>query len=194
MHLTLRPLCLPLAVLAATALTACGSSSKDTAAPPQASGATSASTTSMPSPTPSPSPTLLTKAEFVAKIEAVCAGVTTRLDALPKPAGEQDYATLATFAQSTLALYPPYLKQVEALVARTADKQTLTANWLTLEKADFAAQAPALKKFAADAKAGNGAAVSADAQALDALPDHSEKIAGFMSGYGLKKCAALQSS
>jgi|GEM_PF-2141203 len=191
MTIALRPLCLPLAVLAATALTACGGSSEKTAEPAQSSTTSSSST---PSPTPSPSATLLSKADFVAKMDAVCSGVITKLDRLPKPTSETDYASLDALAQGTLALFPPYIKQAETLVGQTADKETLTANWLTLEKADFATQGPALKKFVADIKARNRAAVNADLQSLDALPDHSAKIAGFMSGYGLKSCAKLQDS
>lgn len=193
MNLALRPLALPLAVLAAAALTACGSSSKDTAAGQQTTTTTSSSSTPSPTPTPTPS-AALSKAEFVSKMDAVCVDVTTKLQHLPQPTNEQDFTNIAASAQGTLALFPPYIKQAEALVAQTADKDSLTSNWLTVEKSDFAALQPALKKFIADVKAKNQPAVTADLKKLDAVPDHSETIASFMSGYGLKSCAILERS
>lgn len=186
----LRQLCLPLAVLAAVGLSACGSSSKDNAAAPQGTGATS----NTPSPTPTPSPSGLSKAEFVAKMDAVCVDFTTKVQSLPVPSDEQDYTSLSAAAEGTLKLFPQYIKQAEDLVGKSADKETLTTNWLTVEKSDFAALEPALKKFVADIKAKDQAALAADGNALDKVPDHSEAIAGFMSGYGLKSCAILQRS
>lgn len=191
MRTPLRQLCLPLALLVAVGLSACDGSSK-TATPPKTTTATSAASSS--TPTPSPSPTLLTKAEFVSKMEAVCVDFTTKLQQLPQPAAEDDYPNLAAVVEGTLKLFPAYMKQAEALVSRSADKATLTDNWLSIEKADFAALAPALKRFLADIKANNRSKFAADTRALDNAPDHSESIAGFMSGYGLKSCAILQRS
>ncbi len=198
----LRQFCLPVAVLATLGLSACGGSSQDTTAAPQAAGSTSTSASSTPSPTatptpspsPSPSPTTLTKAEFVTKMEAVCVDTNTKVDSLPQPSGAEDYAGLGAAVAGTLKLFPQYLKQAEALVAKSGDKATLTAHWLTPEKVDFAAAGPALKKFLADIKAKDRAAVAADAKALDAMPDHSAPIAKFLTGYGLKSCAALEDS
>lgn len=194
MRTSLRQLCLPAAALAAVSLSACGGSSKDAAAPGRATAATSTSVSATPSPTPTPSPATLSKAEFVSKMEAVCLDFTTRIDGLPQPASQQDFATIATDIQGTLTLYPQYIRQADALVNRSADKARLTRSWLSVEKSDFAASEPALKKLVADVKAKNRTAVAADLKALDKVPDHSEAIAAFMSGYGLKKCAALQSS
>jgi hypothetical protein len=178
MKTSLRQLCLPLAVLAAVGLSACGGSSGTTATP--------ASST--------PSPTTLSKAEFVAKMDAVCVDFNTRIQRLPQPSGAQDYANLTAAMQGTLTLFPQYIKQAEALVDRSADKATLTTNWLSVEKSDFTALQPALKKFIADVKAKNQAALAADGSALDKVPDHSDEIAGFMSGYGLKSCAIMERS
>lgn len=191
MNIDLRQLRLPLAVLAAVGLTACGSSSKDTAAPQQATTTTSAAST--PSPTPTPSPSGLSKAEFVAKMDAVCVDTNTKLQRL-EPKDAQDLAGLVASAEGTLKLYPAYIKQADALVGQSADKATLTTHWLSVEKSDFAVLGPALKKFVADVRAKDQAAVAADGDALDKAPDHSEQIAKFMSGYGLKSCAILQRS
>ncbi|MDQ1741745.1 MAG: hypothetical protein QOE23_84 [Pseudonocardiales bacterium] len=196
MNNTLRQFCLPVAVLATLGLSACGGSSQDTTAAPQAAGSTStpASSTPSPTPTPSPSPTTLTKAEFVTKIEALCVDTTTKVDGLPQPSGAEDYAAMGAAVEGTLKLFPQYVKQAEALVAKSGDKATLTAHWLTPEKVDYTAAEPALKKFLADIKAKDRAAVAADAKALDAMPDHSAPIAKFLTGYGLKSCAALEDS
>lgn len=192
MKTNLRQLCLPLAVLAAVGLSACGGSSENAPPPPKATGSTSAASSS--APTPSPIPTLLTKAEFVAKMDAVCVDFTTKLQRLPQPADEEDYVNLAANIEGILKLWPAYMKQADALVGRSADKATLTENWVRVEKSDFAVLEPALKKFLADIKAKNEANFAADTSALDNAPDHSEAIAGFMSGYGLKSCAILQRS
>jgi hypothetical protein len=189
----LRQLCLPLAVLvAAVGLAACAGSSKNPTAPQKTTGTTSAASSSAPA--PSPSPTLLTKAEFVAKMDAVCVDFTTKFQQLPDPMDADDYVNIAASVDGTLKLFPAFIKQAEALVGRSADKATLTDNWLSIEKADFAAVEPALKRFLADLKAENQAKIAADASALDNAPDHSETIAGFMSGYGLKSCAILERS
>ncbi len=185
----LRRFCLPLAALLTLSLSACASAKSTGAAAQHAEPAAAAST---PRPKPSPSPTTLTKAQFVTKMDAVCTDVIARLKRLPKPRNSQDLAGIAADMQGILTLNPPYFVQAEALVNRSADKTTLTSNWLRLEKSDFAVGGPVYKRFIADVKAGNRAAVVADAQALEALPDHSQKIAGFMSGYGLKVCATLQ--
>lgn len=182
----LRQLCLPLAVLAALGLSACGAPAKNTSAPRHTSPAAAAST-----PRPKPSPTTLTKAQFVTKMEAVCTDFDTRMKAL-KPKNEQDLGGIVAGLQGTLQLFPQYIQQAEALVGRSPDKAVLTRNWLRLEKSDYAAFAPAVGKYLADVKAGNAAAVAADARALGALPDHSEAIADFMSGYGLDGCAELE--
>ncbi|MEO7261547.1 MAG: hypothetical protein ABI047_09885 [Jatrophihabitantaceae bacterium] len=192
MKTNLRQLCLPLAVLAAVGLSACGGSSEKATASQKATGTTSAASSSAPA--PSPSPTLLTKAEFVAKMDAVCVDFTTKLQQLPQPAGEDDYVSLAANIDGTLKLFPAYMKQAGALVGRSVDKAMLTENWLSVEKSDFAVLEPALKKFLADIKAKNEANFAADTSALDNAPDHSEAIAGFMSGYGLKSCAILERS
>ncbi len=194
MKSNLRQLCLPAAVAAVLGLSACGGSSNDTAVAPQATGSTSTSASSTPSPTPTPSPTTLSKAEFVTKMEAVCVDFNTRIQQLPQPADAQDFTGIAANVQGSLKLFPQYIKQADTLVARSADKATLTQHWLSPEKSDFAAAEPALKKFIADVKAKNRATIVADAQAMDKLPDHSQAIAGFMSGYGLKSCAILENS
>jgi len=180
-----RRLCLPLAILAVVGLPACASSKTTTAAAPAAAVST-------PKPTPRPSPAALTKAQFVTKMEAVCADADARMHVATK--NQKTVAGIVTAAQGLLTIYPQYLKQADALVGRSADKATLTRNWLRLEKSDYALAEPRLKKYLADVKALNADAVAADVKALDALPNHSEAIAGFMSGYGLKKCAALQNS
>lgn len=191
MKTALRQLCLPLAFLTVGSLSACGGSSPSATAPQKTSPSTLSSSVAR-KPAPSPSPQLLTKAQFVAKMDPVCVDFTTRIQRLPQPTSEEDYTTLAAAMDGTLKLFPAYIKQAEALVSRAVDKATLTENWLTVEKSDFAALAPALRKFIADVKAKNNGKLAADLHALDLAPDHSEAIAGFMSGYGLKSCAILE--
>jgi hypothetical protein len=127
-------------------------------------------------------------------MDAVCVDFTTKIQRLPQPADETDYANLAAALDGTLKLFPSYIKQAEALVSRSADKAALTENWLSVEKSDFTASEPALKRFVADVKAKNHARFAADTNALGRTPDHSEAIAGYMSGYGLKSCAILERS
>jgi hypothetical protein len=127
-------------------------------------------------------------------MDSVCVDFTTKIQQLPQPSDDQDYVSLSADLNGTLKLFPQYMKQAEALVSRSADQTTLTDNWLTVEKSDFAALAPALKKFVADVKAKNQTRLPADLQALDKAPDHSDAIASFMSGYGLKSCAILERS
>ncbi|HST47296.1 hypothetical protein [Jatrophihabitans sp.] len=166
----------------------------DAGAPRHTTGTLPAAAVSTPRPKPSPSATTLTKAQFVTKMEAVCADFDTRIQAVTNSKDPKTVAGIVTVTQTILTLYPQYLKQADALVGRSSDKATLTRNWLRLEKSDFAGVEPVLKRYLADVKALDSDAVAVDAKVLDALPDHSEAIAGFMSGYGLKKCAALQSS
>ncbi|HEV2887869.1 MAG TPA: hypothetical protein VGX49_13225 [Jatrophihabitans sp.] len=161
----LRQLCLPLAVLAAVGLSACAGSSKNATAPQKATGTTSTASSSVPA--PSPSPTLLTKAEFVAKMDAVCVDFTTKFQQLPDPMDADDYVNIAASVDGTLKLFPAFIKQAEALVGRSADKATLTDNWLSIEKADFAAVEPGLKRFLVDLKAKNQAKIVAEASALE---------------------------
>jgi hypothetical protein len=199
MRTEVRLLCLPVAALAAVGLSACGSSSTN-ATPAQTNSSTSAASSSTPSPsptpslTPSPTPssTLLTKAEFVAKMDAVCVNFTAKLQQLPEPMDEQDVTSIAANLEGTLRLFPQYMKQAESLVSRAADEVTLRENWLTVEKSDFRSSEPAFKRFIADVKAKRQDRLQADFTALQNTPDHSEAIAGFMSGYGLKSCAILE--
>jgi hypothetical protein len=196
MNTSFRLSCLPIVALAAVGLAGCGSSSKPAT---QAQGGSTSTLVSSPSSTApsltaSATPTTLSKTEFLAKMNAVCVDFNTKIQQLPQPSDAEDYAAIAANIQGTVTLLPQYIKQAETLVARSADKEALTDNWLTVEKSDFVAFAPAAKKFVTDAKAKNAAKLQADGKELDAAPDHSEAIAGFMSGYGLKSCAILERS
>jgi hypothetical protein len=190
----IRLFSMPVVALAAVGLAGCGGSSKPATQAQGGSTSTSAKPLSSSPPSVTPTPATLSKADFVAKMNTVCVDFNTKIQQLPQPADAEDYGAIVANLQGTVTLFPQFVKEAEVLIARSADKETLTDNWLTVEQSDFAAFAPAAKKFVADAKAKNAAKVQADAKELDAAPDHSEAIAGFMSGYGLKSCAILERS
>ncbi len=136
----------------------------------------------------------LPKAEFVSKMNAVCVDFNTRMQALPLPSGIDDYDHVADNLTGNLTLFPQYYQQASALVDRSEDKATLTSNWLTVEKSDFDAFEPLARKLVTDANARDRAKVDADGKALDKVPDHTDSIAAFMSGYGLGSCAVMERS
>lgn len=134
----------------------------------------------------------LTKAEFVSKMDAVCSAIDSQRKALPQPSGLTDYPAISANLSGTLRLLPSLISQADQLIGRTTDKATLTTNWLSIEKSDFAAVKPIAERMVADSNAKNADKVAADGEALSSAPNHSDTIATFMTGYGLTSCATLE--
>jgi hypothetical protein len=138
--------------------------------------------------------TALSKADFITKMNAVCAAIDQQRKALPTPSGLTDYPVIAQNLSGTLRILPSFISQADALVQRSPDKTALDTNWLDLEKADFAAVKPIAERMVADSTAKDSAKVAADGEALSSAPDHSSAIATYMTSYGLTSCATLESS
>lgn len=197
-----RPVTAALAAAAAMAvsLTACSDSktgsgsggSGGSTGPASPTGATSA-------PAPASSAEThgsasLSKSAFIAQMDRVCSDVKHQLDALPKPSSADDYTNLNALAKGTLTLFPPYIAAAGSLAAKTADSQELTDKWLAVEESDFEKSQPLLSQMVDATQAQDGTKVQALVRQLQAVPDHSTEIAGFMTSYGLTDCAALESS
>lgn len=194
-----RATALSVAAVAGSLLVACSSSGSATnsgvSGTPTASATTAAS-----SPAPdgssasAPGDSALSKEQFVAQTNAVCASVYEAVKKLPTPSGPTDYSAIIAYGQGSLNLYPTFQQQVKALVARSADKGELTAKWVALDDADFAAQVPLVRQMVEAAKAKDDAKAQQLAQSLSEAPDHSSAEASFLNGYGLTDCARLESA
>jgi hypothetical protein len=134
----------------------------------------------------------LTKAEFVSKMNAVCAAINSQRQALPQPSGLTDYTAISANLSGTLRLLPALISQADQLIGRTADKASLTTNWLSLEKSDFAAVKPIAERMVTDSNAKDAEKVASDGEALSGAPNHSDTIASFMTSYGLTSCATME--
>ena len=135
----------------------------------------------------------LSKAEFINKMNAVCQAIYSQRQALPQPSGLTDYTAISANLTGTLRLLPSLITQADQLIGRTADKATLTTNWLSVEKSDFATIKPIAERMVADSNAKDAEKVAADGEALSGAPNHSDTIASFMTSYGLTNCATLES-
>jgi len=189
-----RPLAYVTVALASFVLVACSSS---TSGKPRNGGpgnaTTSAAATSAPATTAAPATHGAPgKADFLTAANAVCKATYTKVHALPIPTGPSDYPAIIAFGQATLKLFPPFAKKIRALVARSADKAELTAQWIGPDETSFKAQEPLLKQLVAAAKAKQADRVQQLLTQLDNMPDPSKKIATFMTGYGLTECAKLE--
>jgi hypothetical protein len=194
----------PLVVLGLV-LTGCGGSSSKSAAPATSPASSTPSTSAGSATATSSSPAsgfastsagtpkgVLSKPDFLIKMNAVCSAVDAQGKALPTPRGATDFTAIITNLSGNLRLFPSYMSHAEALVAQTAEHAELEKNWLAVEKADFAAFKPVALRTIADSKAHNAAKVQADANALSALADHSSTLAAYLKGFGLTSCAALE--
>ncbi|MGI8667168.1 MAG: hypothetical protein ACR2N4_14270 [Jatrophihabitans sp.] len=174
-----RVLCLAAAVLLASGLAGCSSSSKDKGSFPTALPSTDSTST-------------LSKTDFLARMNAVCSAIDAQRKALPTPAGLTDYPNIAANLSGTLRILPAYLTQAEVLVRRSADKAELTSKWIAVEQSDFATIKPIAERMVADSTAKDEAKVSEDGEELSTVPDHSSTIADYLTGYGLTSCASLE--
>ena len=165
-----------------------------------ASATVTASTTSIASNTPvsnvpaSDPPTsdpVLTRAEFSDQANALCTATDNALSALPQPASDQDFAALETDLRSTITLFHRYLAQLEPLVARSPDRDELTANWLAPQTADFAVAEPLLNQLIEAAHARDATRMQNVNAELAALPDHTDAYATLLDQFGLTACSKL---
>lgn len=200
----------PLLALGAVALAGCDSSSSPSAAPagsPASSSSSSSSSPSSPASSSAVGPSApafastsagtprgqLSKPDFLVDTNAMCSAVDAQLQALPTPAGATDYANIITNVTGTLRIMPVYLAHAEALVARTAERAALEKNWLDVERADYAAYKPAAQQLLRAADTRDPAKVSAAANDLSAVPDHSDTVQAYLADFGLASCAHIQS-
>ncbi|HEX8306581.1 MAG TPA: hypothetical protein VF612_17025 [Jatrophihabitans sp.] len=203
----------PLAVLCLI-LAGCDGSSSKSASPATSSTGTSASSSATPSASSSagsatassssPAPGfastsagtpkgVLSKPDFLIEMNALCASFGTRVKALPTPTAATDFDAITANLTATLRLGPSFISQAEALVNRSAERAILQKNWLSVEKADFAAFKPVAQRMIVHSKARDAAKVQADANALSAVPNHSRTLAAYLAGFGLSSCAELKS-
>ena len=134
----------------------------------------------------------LSKADFVSRMNAVCAAIDTQRKALPTPSGLTDYPAISANLSGTLRILPAFIAQADSLVSRSPDRDLLNRSWLSIEKSDFATIKPIAERMVTDSNAQDASKVAADGEALSGAPDHSDTIATFMSGYGLTSCASLE--
>jgi hypothetical protein len=154
--------------------------------------ATSEAPTSEPPTSTEPSASgTLSKADFVSRMNVVCAGVSRTLTT-SAPTSVTDYPALRNFAAATLTLFQAYITQAKTLAAKTADSADLNDKWISVEESDFNRGKPLLVELIAAADAKDAAKVDALESQLGALPDHSAAIASFMTAYGLTDCAQLE--
>ena len=196
-------------VLAALILTGCGGSSSKSASPatspatpvisstPGSSASSATASSSSPAPgfasTSAGTPKdVLSKPDFLIDMNNICKTFTARVKALPTPTAATDFDAVTTNLTGTLRLRPAFLSQAEALVDRSAERAVLRKNWLAVDTADFAAFKPVAQRMIIHSKARDAAKVQADANALSALPDHSDTVAAYLRGFGLSSCADLE--
>lgn len=137
--------------------------------------------------------TALTKAEFLSEADSLCADVNSALTSVPPPIGLGDPNAASYFA-STEATFAGFLSEIQALVARSPDRATLTAEWTAVDLRDFTAARPLVEQTVQALRAGDVATVQALVAQLDAQPDHSNQIMAFLTDYGLPECANLESN
>lgn len=135
---------------------------------------------------------VLSKPDFLVDANAMCSAVDAQLQALPTPTGATDYAGIITNLTGTLRILPVYIAHAEALVARTAERAELEKNWLNVERADYAAYKPAAQQLLRAADTRDPAQVSAAANDLSAVPDHSSTVQAYLEDFGLASCAHIE--
>jgi len=193
MHVLPRATACVAVIAAAGIVAACSSSGS---AKSDNTGATPPATTTVaPSSTVSTTAAgTLAKADFVSKANALCASTYPKVHPGPAPTSATDYVATAKYAQVTLDEFPPFSQKAKALVARSADKDELTAKWIAVDEADVAAEKPLLQQLIAAANAHEEAKVQQIEDQLGSAPDHSEQTGTYLTSYGLTECAKLETS
>lgn len=182
MTIARRALCTSVAILLGLGIAGCSGSNKDKSAT-FASTAPTVDTTS-----------ILTKTDFIAKMNDLCSAVDQQRMALPVPTGLTDYPNIIANLSGTLRILPAFITQADALIQRSEDKAELTTKWLDIEKADYTATKPIAERMVVDSTAKDQTKVATDGEALASAPDHSADIASFMTSYGLTSCATLETA
>jgi hypothetical protein len=136
----------------------------------------------------------LSKADFITQADAQCASTLKQVNAIPSPTGPTDYDAILKSDKFAETAEPALLKTLSDLADRTDDSAALHKNWLDVDTADFAAQKAFLVKFDAAATAKDSAQLTTLANQASAVPDHSADSAKYLTSYGLKDCASLESS
>jgi hypothetical protein len=136
-------------------------------------------------------PGRLSKAEFVARANALCRTTYPKVHPGPAPTGPTDYAALLAYAQATVREFPPYNKAIRALVAKSPDQAELTSKWVAVDEAGVAAGKPHLQELITAVRARDDAKIRQALDALNALPDESAAEGKFLTDYGLTECARL---
>jgi len=136
---------------------------------------------------------VLSKPDFLIKMNAFCSAVDAQRQALPTPKGATDFAAISVNLSGTMRLLPSLISHAEALMKPFAQRAELEKNWLDVERADYAAMKPIAERMIADADAHDAAKVQADADAMTAVPDHSAILISYLKDFGLDSCAHLES-
>jgi hypothetical protein len=198
LYLSARTTAICAALSSAVLLVACsssGSADKPTTSASVSSGPATSSGSGASATESSPSaPGQLAKADFVAQANAVCRATYPKIHPGPAPTGPTDYAALLAYAQATLREFPPFDSAIQALVARSADKDELTTKWVAVDEASVAAGKPFLQQLIAAVGTRDNGQIQQALNGLNAVPDQSQAEATFLTGYGLTECAKLASS
>jgi hypothetical protein len=126
----------------------------------------------------------LTKSEFIAKADAICAKATTDANALPQP---QSPPELVSLAQKTADIVESTIKKLSALKAAPKDKAVLRDNLIAPSQSElsaakhFIAEATPVKNDVAQVE-GLANQFTKDTQAI-----HTNDPA--LAAYGFKDCA-----
>jgi hypothetical protein len=135
----------------------------------------------------------LSKQQFVTTMNHTCSKINAQFAALPVPSSADDNQAIRDLLALGLKLYPPYIAQAKRLAVQTDDAEELQSNWLTPEEADFNTEKPVLVALISAIDAKDATKVQRLEAQLDAMPDHTDAIAEFMTTYGLTDCADLES-
>ena len=134
----------------------------------------------------------LSKADSSSKMNAVCSAVYASARRCRAVRADRLHGDLGQPRPAPYGCCRRFITQADQLVGRSSDRATLTKNWLSIEKSDFAAVKPIAERMVADSNAKNADKVAADGEALSNAPNHSDTIATFMTSYGLTNCATLE--
>jgi hypothetical protein len=168
-----RRLLLPV-LAAALALTACSSTKHGTPASSPAA----------------PTGAMLSKADFLTQMNALCKSTNDAVTAAGSPSGPTDYAAIEAFVPKVIAVHATFTTQAAALVARSSDAAALTTNFLQADARDTATVLPLLNRMLAAAQARDSATVTTVGNQLSNVND--QKVIDYLKGYGLTECATLE--
>lgn len=148
-------------------------------------------TATTPSPTASATPAGLTKAEFVAKAEAVCSDAVAEIESVPEPTGPDDAqasftATLAVASTSTTELERLAAAQPDAAELEEIFTGPLREN-LTVAQEYFPKLIEAFAALAESAQSGQ----APEFPELPEMPELKDPDVEAMKAYGFDRCIKL---